>query len=199
MNFIFKDIDKLITPIGSIIVTCEGSPITFSVERNSFYVPYEIYSDNHHTVTDILQTEANYDIVISTAALEIGKTYEIRFDGGTLNTNCGDEHTLSLTGTFNGYSIGLGAYNPNDNEELEQAYQYSEKNGCLKKHVIQMPPQFDESRFINYALKILDDMTGYSFKLIDKSAEYIYFKAACIRNGYLDALYYEDALDFWIS
>ncbi len=197
MDFIFNDIDKLITPIGSITVTHEGAPITFSVKKNSFNIPYEIYGDDRHTVTDTLQTETNYNIVIPTVALEIGKIYEIRFDGEALEIGGGDEHTLSLTATFGGYSIGIGAYDPNDNEKLDQAYQHTQEKGY--KHGIHMPSEFDQSKFINYALDVLDDMTGYSFKLIDRSAEYIYFTAAWICNGYLDVLYYENALDFWIS
>lgn len=198
-DLIFSNLTELKTPVGIITVECLGERIHFDVVSGIFSSSYGIYAADNKTLVDRIFTDANYQICIAISDLKVGMNYTLKFHGGTLHYNAGDEHTISLTGTFGEYSLGLGAYDPNDDEKVEQAYAYSKEKGYLERKFIMEPPQYDTDNFVQYSLKVLESMSGYYFKLLDRSFEYIYFPVAWIFVHTFDADTYESAIDFWIS
>ena len=197
-NNVFQDILALSTPAGNISIRNGEQKIPFSVIKHAFNVPYAVCgADNKVLAT--LSTETNYDLVIATEQLETGVAYQLVFDGGALKKNGEDEHTISLTGTFGGHAIGIGAYNPNDNEEFAQGFAYSLERGYLEQGVVRMPPVFDESKFRKYVVAASDSMDGYRFRLLDRTENQISFSVAWIVNPGIDPAECETAIDFWIS
>ncbi|WP_146552576.1 hypothetical protein [Rummeliibacillus sp. SL167] len=196
---ILKNLTELNTPIGTITVKCSKENIPFDAVPDSYFTDYEIFDEDNETILAHIFADANYQIRIATSNLKIAEKYIIKFNGGIFDYNAGDEHTISLTGTFGGYSIGLSAYDPNDDEKMEQAYAYSKEKRYLEQNMIVEPTKYDISKFAQYTLDVLEDMSGYSFTLIDRSCEYIFFSVAWIRLDTFDADTYEAAVDFWIS
>lgn len=197
-NNVFQDILAFSTPAGNISIRNGEQKIPFSVKKHAFNVPYAVCGADNKVLA-ALSTETNYDLVVSTEHLEIGLAYHLVFDGGTLKKNGGDEHTISLTGSFGGHAIGIGAYNPNEEEELAQAFAYSREHGYLEQGVIRMPPVFDESKFRKYVVAASDGMDGYRFRLLDRTENQISFSVAWILNPGIDPAECETAIDFWIS
>lgn len=192
--------NKLITPIGNIYVSDEkNNSIEINIKENDYTPEYKISSKEDKV--EILNIESNYVVEIMTKHLVKGQIYKIIFDGGILKLNTGDEHTISITGTYKGYSIGICAYDPNDDEIIEQSIIYSKEIGVYKQNIIEQPQKFDESRFQKYKVNLLDDMSGFKFKLLDYSLDVIKFYVAWIKNNnnQIDEMDYEDAIDFWIS
>lgn len=196
---IFYSMSKFETPVGNIKVLNNNKLVPFFIKPSSYKTPYEIYSGDNKSVVRVIEATNNYVLLIPTKNLTVGNEYTVFLEGKRLSYNAGDEHTLSLTGTFNNVSIGIGAYNPNEDIEDRQAYDYSKKKGYLNQGVLMLPAQFNESEFEQYKLECLDDMSGYLFKLIDKSSEYVYFNIAWIENIDFDSDDGESAIDFWIS
>lgn len=108
----------------------------------------------------------NYLIVIDASVLQLGCEYKIFLVGTKLNYGDSDERTECVSGCSNGYCIALGCYSPNDDEKMKQAYDYSEKKGVLKYKFIEMPPKYDESKFIGYDVEMMDDCSGFQFHMI---------------------------------
>lgn len=102
-DLIFSNLAELKTPVGTIAVECLGERIHFDVVPGIFSSSYEIYSDDNKTIIEHIFADANYQIRIPTNDLKIGENYTIKFNGGTFHYNGGDEHTISLTGTFGEY------------------------------------------------------------------------------------------------
>lgn len=193
-SFIYKNIIKLETPVGYFFVTDGKNNIPFSVQKNNFNVPYEVY-DNKEIIGE-LNTDTNYDLVIDVNDIKIGSCYYIKFSVGNLSFGGSDEHTESIVTTINNWSVGIGAYNPNDDEELEQAAIYTGND----KGYIQYPPVFDETKFVRYSLSSpFEHSDGFEFKLLDYSYPEITFKVAWIENDRFDKETYEDAISFWIT
>ena len=184
-KYIYTDITELVCQIGKFSVNYENTKIPFSVRKNSYNVPY-------YDIT----TETNYALDIDTNLLEINKQYDIVFSEGGLHFRGSDEHTESIVTTIENWSIGIGAYNPNDDEEIEQAILYTGKD----KGYIQYPPVFDETRFVRYTVSSASESSGgFEFKLLDYSYPEIVFNVAWIKNNTYDKDTYEDALDFWLT
>ena len=194
-ELIYENITELKTPVGYFFVTDGNVSIPFSVRKNTFDVPYHIY-DNKQQVIGELNTETNFDLVIDTSKLKIGYYYHIRFSNGTFSFGGSDEHTESIVTTIESWSVGIGSYNPNDDEELEQAIFYTGKD----KGYIQYPPVFDETRFVRYTVSSASESSeGFEFKLLDYSYPEIVFNVAWIKNDNYDKDTYENALDFWLT
>jgi len=192
---IYENITELKTPVGYFFVTDGNVNIPFSVRKNTFDVPYHIY-DNNQQVIGELKTETNFDLVIDTSKLKIGCYYHIGFSNGTFSFGGSDEHTESVVSTIENWSVGIGSYNPNDDEELEQAILYTGKD----KGYIQYPPVFDETKFVRYTVSSASESAeGFDFKLLDYSYPAIVFKVAWIENDNCDKDTCEDAIDFWIT
>lgn len=194
-KYIHEDIAELKTPVGYFFVTDGNVNIPFSIKKNTFNVPYQIYDDNNQVIDEI-NIETNYDLVIDANKIELGCYYYIRFSNGTFSFGGSDEHTESIVTTIENWSVGIGSYNPNDDEEIEQA------NFCTGKDkgYNQYPPVFDEKRFVRYTVSSASESSGgFEFKLLDYSYPEIVFKVAWIKNDTYDKDTYEDALGFWLT
>ena len=191
-------IDLLSTPCGEILIVDEyENRIPFSLRKNTFDVPYEFESVLGETIS--ASTETNYEMVIKTSSLRRGMMYRIFLRGTALHFGDSDERTECVSGCSNGYCIAIGAYSPNDDEKLSQAYAYSENKGYLNNKIIQMPPEFDESKFIEYDVVMLDDKSGFCFHLIDEQSSEITFLVAWIKCKTGDETDYESAVQFWTT
>lgn len=194
-KYIYENITELKTPVGYFFVTDGDVNIPFSIRRNTFDVPYYIYDDNQQVISE-LNIETNFDLVIDVNNLKIGGYYRIGFSNGKFSFGGSDEHTESVVSTIENWSVGIGSYNPNDDEELEQAIFYTGRD----KGYIQYPPVFDETRFVRYMVSSASESSeGFEFKLLDYSYPEIVFKVAWIENDKCDKDTYEDALDFWLT
>ena len=131
--------------------------------------------------------------------LKLRKEYRIVLEGIVLEYGGSDERTVCISGNANGYCIALGSYLPNDDERMEQAYEYSKKMGYLEHRVIQEPPEFDETKFIQYDADLLDDYSGFRFHLLDFSRKEILFPIAWIKSepGYEED--FQGAVEFWTT
>ena len=194
-KYIYEDVTELKTPVGYFFVTDGKVKIPFSIRKSTFNVPYQIY-DNNNQVIDEINIETNYDLVIDVNKIKLGCYYYISFSEGTFSFGGSDEHTESIVTTIENWSIGIGAYNPNDDEEIEQAISYTGKD----KGYVQYPPVFDETRFARYTGSSASESSGgFEFKLLDYSYPEIVFNVAWIKNNTYDKDTYEDALDFWLT
>lgn len=138
-------------------------------------------------------------LLVSSALLQLGKEYKIVLEGVTLEYGSADERTVCVSGKGHGYCIALGAYLPNDDERMAQAYAYSERMGLLANRIIQDPPEFDERKFFRYDADMLDDYSGFRFHLIDRTHAEIIFPIAWIKSELCDELNYQCAVEFWTT
>lgn len=176
-KYIFENITELKNPVGYFFVTDGNVNIPFSIRKNTFNVPYQIYDDNHQVIDEI-NIETNYELVIDVNKIKLGYYY-IRFSNGTFSFGGSDEETESIVTTIENWSVGIGAYNPND-KELGQA--------------------IDETRFVRYTVSSASELEeAFEFKLLDYSYPEIVFTVAWIENDNYDKDTYEDALVFWLT
>lgn len=193
-----KQMDSLKTPCGTVFITDEdGTRISFSLRKNIFDCDYAFESATGTVKT--VNTETNYCIVVSASLLQLKKEYKIVLEGITLEFGSSDEQTVCVSGKGNGYCIALGTYLPNDDERMNQAYAYSKQIGLLSNRVIQDPPKFDESKFVQYDADVLDDYSGFRFHLIDQTREEIVFPIAWMKSEPDDELHYQSAVEFWTT
>lgn len=171
-NCVFTNIDKLITPVGFFRVYSDsGEIIPFSVEKNLFDHPAEVYDDSDRVIGTI-STETNYCIVIDTASLEIGKNYRIEFSAGKW-TFCGsDEGTVCYASVIGDYAVGIGGDDPTENRG---------------------------SRFEDYNVFPIDGLNGFGFSIFNDSKESIIFPVAWVLIDQFPAVEYEAGLDFWLT
>lgn len=195
MEYVFLDIKDLITPVGKFSVYCGDEKIPFSVVRNTFDIPCPVYNENND-VTDKINISDTYHIIISTSVLEIGSVYKVVFSCGEWEFEGSDEHTVCYCSVIENWAVGIGAYDPNDDEKTAQMFNYSKINGFSK---IMIPDKYDESKFKSYVVQVLPEKNGYSFRLLDKSWEYIKFQAEWIEIKEYRAEDYKDALSFWLT
>ena len=127
-EYIYKHIQKLITPMGVFAVYDGDKKVAFSVVRNSMNIPCEVY-DNSGEVMGTIHTETNYQIMIESKELQIGKEYVIKFSCGKWEYCDSDEHTTCYFTTINDWLIGIGAYDPCDYWKEEQTWEYSKQQG----------------------------------------------------------------------
>lgn len=73
------------------------------------------------------------------------------------------------------------------------------EKGVLKYKFIEMPPKYDESKFIGYDVEMMDDCSGFQFHMITNHFSEITFTVAWIKSepGYEDE--YEGAVQFWTT
>lgn len=186
------------TPCGDILVVDENNTyIPFHIRKNTFDCSYDF--ENAAGKTEVINTDTNYSLVIETASLKYGTYYRIYMPDTKLEYGDSDERTECVSGCINGYCIAIGAYSPNDDEKMEQAYDYSEKMGYLKQRFIQDPPSFDESKFTKYDVEMLNDKSGFLFHLIDDKCSEIVFKVAWISSQVGEEIHYEGAVQFWTT
>ena len=197
-DIIYKDIDKLCTPVGEFVVVSEcGERIRFSVRKNYFDIPYEI-SENSEHATGIIQTDTNYCILIDSDKLQVGINYKVFFSAGQWEFNDSDEHTNCYSTVIDDWVVGIGAYDPNDEEKEDQMWAYSKKMGYLDQNFVKAPQRFDESKFRGYSVEALDELNGFEFVLYDKSKEQVYFEVAWIKIEKYKTIEYESAIGLWL-
>lgn len=196
-EYLFYNITELKSPVGVFSIKGGGKTVRFSVRKNTFDVPYEVCENEKSVLT--LSSENNYILEIDIDALEAGNTYKICFSAGGMKYCASDEHTEALSVTLNGRTVGLGMYDPNDEEKLRQAFAYSKQTGCYRQGKIAAPPSYDESKFCGYLIEPSDDGSGYLFKVLDDATAKICFSAAWIENGNIPAQECESAIGFWLT
>lgn len=197
-EYIYKNIKKLQMPVGYFkVVSIFNESIPFSIVKNPYDYPYPIYDDSDQLIEEI-SIDTNYKLIIETENLSVGSMYQVFFSGGNLNYSISDEHTEAITTLINGWTVGIGMYNPNDEEELKQAIRYSKEKGFYQQHAIIHPPQYDESKFSQYVIKNYDQ-SGYWFKLLDKSVSTISFFVAWMENKNLPDLECDSAIGYWLT
>lgn len=196
-EYIYKHIQELTTPVGFFAVYDGDKKIPFSVVRNGMDLPYEVY-ENDGAVVGTIHTETNYQMVIETKDLQIGKEYIIRFSCGKWEYCDSDEHTTCYCTVIDNWVVGIGAYDPNDYEKDEQRWAYSKKRGYLERGFCQSPPTYDESNFEKYTVEELDNLQGYKFKLFDYRSEYVWFEVAWLQAKDYPIVEYEGALGLWL-
>jgi len=198
-EFLFQNISELSSPVGAFVVSDGIRYIPFSIKKNGFNQPYEIYDSNNKSIVATLTTDTNYTLVIDMKDLKIGQSYKISCSSVKLERFDSDECTEAMTATLNGWSVGIGMHNPNEEEELRQAIFYSKTMKHDLAKVIVAPPSYDETKMRGYYIEQSSDSTGYTFKVLDTSLDYIYFEIAWIKNVSLPALEYEAAISFWLT
>ena len=163
MKYICENISSLPCPVGEFTV-CHGiQKIPFSIRKNDYNVPY-----------DNITTETNYALDIETKCLEIGKQYNVVFSEGGLNYCGSDEHTESITNTINNWSVGIGSYDMNEDEDNPKNHK-------------------------GYDVWRSEDNFGFSFVLLDRTIDKITFLVAWIENKEVPNVDYESILDFWLT
>lgn len=124
MSWVYEAIHSLWTPCGEIVVVDERQKRRrFSVKQNPYRPDYYLHRGTERE--EILNTDTNYLLCIHTGDLILNRPYQIRLMGGPLHVGSSDEHTEAVSGTSHGYSMAIGAYDPNDEEKMQQAYAYS--------------------------------------------------------------------------
>lgn len=199
-RYIYFNIYALITPVGEFTVTrlSDRKKVSFSVLENRFNYTHKVLNENNDIIGTI-NSDTNYQIEISTQNLEIGVEYMISFSSGKWEFLDSDEHTDCYSTFINGWVVGIGAYDPNDQEKFDQSWEYSKQKGYLDKHIIIEPPKFDETKFISHTLDALETLNGYRFKILDKSeGGIIVFEVAWIEAKLFGKDEYETALSLWL-
>lgn len=185
-----SSMDYLPTPCGAIAVMDEtGRRVPFSLRENPYNPVYSLFYGTRQE--EALRPDANYLLCVPTSALTIGHTYSARLLGAPLHFGGSDEHTEAVSGTLRGYSIAIGAYDPNDEEKIRQAVQRLAAGEAVEP--------YDESSFTGYTLERLADFGGFSFRLLDRSMAEILFAVAYVQNGRAAPSEYEAAVEFWTT
>ena len=196
-EYIYENITELITPVGFFAVYDGNLKIPFSVVRNTMDVPCDVYDDSGEVVGTI-HSENNLQIIIESKDLQIGKEYIIEFSHGQWEYCDSDEHTVCYCTTVNNWVVGIGAYDPCDEQKDEQMWEYSEQKGILDRNSWQKPPSYDESRFEKYTIEALDDFRGFRVRLVDYKAEYILIQVAWLQVAEFPVREYESAMGLWL-
>lgn len=194
---IFNNIKKLSTPVGFFSVYSGNENISFSVINNEFNIPYEVYNDNENLIGSI-STNTNYEIKIETSKLKIGEEYRIQFSNGKFKYCDSDEHTSCYDAVIDGWVVGIGAYDPNDEEKFEQAFCYSKIKGYLEENYIRTLDKYDETSFTKYTTEVCDDLNGFTFRIFDYSREFIFFSVAWVKVEEFQMIDYEEAIGLWL-
>ena len=163
MKYIYQSISSLPCPVGEFYVCCGKEKISFSIRKNDHDAPYNDIS-----------TETNYALDIDIKLLEIGKQYNVVFSEGGLSYYGSDEHTESITNTIDNWSVGIGSYDMNEDEDNYQKHK-------------------------GYDVWRSEDNLGFSFVPLDRTIDKITFLVAWIENKEASDVDYESALDFWLT
>lgn len=187
MSWVYENIDCLNTPCGDITITDENeNKFMFSVEENPYRPDYYLFYGTENEKT--INTDTNYMIYIDVDDLQVGHYYKIHLSDCKLHYGDSDEHTVAVSGIYDGYSIAIGAYDPNDDEKMHQAYARLHKEKKSHHNI-----KYDKSRFVRYEIDMLGDYSGFVFRLLDKSEKNIKFPVAWIENNYTSFMdYYEN-------
>ena len=196
MDWVYEDIEELVTPVGVFRVSDGVGNVRFSVERNRVNNPSTVMDENNNEIGTI-STETNYRIVIRTSSLETGREYVISFSAGNWEFCSSDEHTTCYSTVIGEWVVGIGAFDPNDQEKDYKTLKNAREKG-YQSGLMPTLEAYDENRFEKYTVEPLNEFNGYTFKLFDKTAETVTFEVAWIRIGEFPTVEYESALGFWL-
>lgn len=198
MEWIYRQINRLSTPCGEIsVVDGQGRKCRFSVRNNPYQTDYRLFCGTGRE--RVLHTETNFLLCVPASELRLGETCQVRLTGTRLGFGGSDEHTEAVSGSANGCSIAIGAYDPNDDEKQRQAYEYSQQQGFLARRMILPPPQYDKSRFVGYEVDMLEDYSGFRFRRLEKTVQEICFTVAWVACEPEHCTEYEAAVEFWTT
>ena len=197
-EWIYKDIYELRTPVGSFTVNSDLEKVKFSVSKSSFNIPWKVTDDKNCLIGEI-EVNTNYDILINTDDIITDAEYRILFSNGKWDFCDSDDNTVCFDSVIDGWVIGIGAFDWNEEEKHIQALEYSKKSGFLASRIIQEPDHYDESKFEKYAINWLDEKNGFAFKKIDNTLDYLCFHVAWIKAENFQTIDYEAAIGFWLT
>lgn len=189
-----NNIIMLQTPVGFFDITSDDDikKYPFSVELNVFDIPWRVegFDEKEERTVEEIITKHNYSLKINKHDLKKGNTYTIKFSTGEWMYCDGDEHTSCYTALIDGWILGIGAYDPNDEKWIQW---------MLRKKAGMGHADFSESDFENYKLSWNKEKNGFDFTLIDNIEKFIYFNVAWIKVERYDIAEYEAAISFWIT
>ena len=192
-EYVFENIKRLETPVGYFSITDGEKEMPFSVKKGAYSV--YIYGEDDEVLREVF-ADTSYAVEIKTSDYEIGKIYKFAFSS-VLEEVDGDEPQHSRYGIIGNCVVGIGMYNPNECDELDQCYKYSKEIGA--EHELHEPPFYDETDFQLYSMRYSEDRKGFDFKLLDRSREKIYFDSAWMTAGKYSLEDCEYVVDFWVS
>lgn len=200
-GLVYENITRLETPVGFFCVSDENGLIPFSAEQNN-YRPYEV-TDEDENVIGCIDTDTRFALSLDVSKLQTGKEYVVRF---IPNADCrwdycfSDEDTTCYSTLIGKWAVGIGAYDINTQEKMEQERQYSIEQGSVEGDIVYLLrlPVYDETDFVGYIADVLDSFDGYRFKVIDSHFKKIYFDVAWIKVDEYPAIEYDKALGSWL-
>lgn len=193
----FQNTQELGTPVGSFSVFCGEKRMPFSVTMSKSSIPVEVI-DSDGVFVGLISPDSICEVLIDAQDLEGGKEYVIMFSSGKWDYCDSDEHTTCYCTHIGDWIVGIGAYDPNDEEKEDQARRYSGEQGYLQRGALQDPPFFDEKSFKKYTVEALSDLQGYKFKVYDKDFDYVRFDVAWVRVKDFPVDAYTEALGIWL-
>lgn len=168
------------TPCG--ILRCTGRAgreLPFDVQpitKQYAAAVWDLITEAWIPVTPVQQCE----ILIDTALPEIGETVTVRMESDQqYRFGASDENAVCNVVTAAGFSLSLGAYDPNDAEKDRQwipVYQNGVRVGANP------PEQYDPAKFRGYLLSVLPDWSGFTAKLLDRTLPQIRFRLVWVRH-----------------
>ena len=171
-----KTIKTLETPIGFFSVFDGDGKIGFNITENRIDDAYWVYENKKH-IGDIY-TKDNYEIILYTSRLEVGKRYTVQFSEGEFEYCESDEKTKCFTYQKDGWMVGMGFFDPNETEKLSER---------------------DVSEFKGYLIGMLEKKNGFWFELIDNKYEQIKIPVAWLKTGEYDRASYNSAMGLWLT
>ena len=180
-DIIYTNLCELKTPVGSFrIMSDSGELLRFSVIKNPYDIPYEVFNENKECIGTIT-TDTNYRILIDVSCLKMDTEYDILFSKGVWNFCDSDEHTECYSTLIDNWAVGIGAFDPNDEKKCSPNFHY------------------DESEFEKYTVDALPAKNGFRFRLLEYSVQTIRFEVAWIRIGEFPTIEYDGAIGFWLT
>lgn len=64
--------------------------------------------------------------------------------------------------------------------------------------LFKLPPNYDESKFREYSVEVLDELNGFEFVPYDKNRDIVRFEVAWIKVEEYPTIEYEGAIGFWL-
>lgn len=159
-------------------------------DTNKNIIPFEVKSIDKiykTAVYDEIQSDrvevvhVCKSICIPARSLKISENYTCRLCGNyKYSYGDTDENAIANVITSGGFSLSLGAYDPNDNGRSKQMVPVFD--GGVKIG-LKPPEHYDTSEFQGYLLSALPDWSGFSFKMLDHSLPEVLFRIARIKHN----------------
>ncbi len=179
------------TPCGGITVRDDrNNLVPFALRESTFAAAFEAGSGA------VYNTPHKYIIALSASMLEKGRVYRIALEGIGLCIGSSDECCECVCGSGNGFSIAIGASDPNEPEKHSQMTRSLTLEGLV--YTITAAYDFDRSSFTRYDLQMLPDFSGFRFERLDDLCDEIVFPVAWLETSDDTQFETEDAVEFWV-